>query len=59
MGCGRWANRSYYGTVAHNAVAQYNLRLGFYDAVPANLYQHPPTEAGRRTVAFMAARTTC
>ena len=48
-----WACRSYYGSVYHDAVAQYNLRLGFFDGVPATLHQHQPTEAGKRYVAFM------
>ncbi|KAI1691216.1 alkyl sulfatase dimerization domain-containing protein [Ditylenchus destructor] len=48
-----WACRSYYGTVYHDAVAQYNLRLGFFDGVPATLHQLPPTDAGARYVAFM------
>jgi alkyl sulfatase BDS1-like metallo-beta-lactamase superfamily hydrolase len=49
----QWASRSYYGSVYHDAVAQYNLRLGFFDGVPATLHQHAPVEAGRRYVAFM------
>lgn len=49
----RWWCRSYYGTVYHDAVAQYNLRLGFYDGVPANLHKLPPVEAGKRYVAYM------
>ena len=49
----QWACRSYYGTVYHDALAQYNLRLGFFDGVPATLHQHAPVEAGRRYVAFM------
>lgn len=48
-----WACRSYYGTVYHDAVAQYNLRLGFFDGVPATLHQLPPIEAGKRYVDFM------
>jgi len=48
-----WACRSYYGSVYHDAVAQYNLRLGFFDGVPATLHQHQPTEAGKRYVRFM------
>ncbi len=48
-----WACRSYYGTVYHDAVAQYNLRLGFFDGVPATLHQLPPTDAGARYVNFM------
>jgi alkyl sulfatase BDS1-like metallo-beta-lactamase superfamily hydrolase len=49
----RWACRSYYGSVYHDAVAQYNLRLGFYDSVPANLHRHEPVALGQRYVAFM------
>jgi len=48
-----WYCRSYYGTVYHDAVAQYNLRLGFFDGVPATLHQLPPTDAGARYVNFM------
>ncbi|WP_310631197.1 alkyl sulfatase dimerization domain-containing protein [Paraburkholderia sp.] len=48
-----WYCRGYYGTVYHDAVAQYNLRLGFFDGVPANLHRLPPTEAGKRYVEFM------
>ena len=49
----QWACRSYYGSVYHDAVAQYNLRLGFFDGVPANLHPLPPVEAGRRFVEYM------
>lgn len=49
----RWYCRSYYGTVYHDAVAQYNLRLGFFDGVPANLHRLPPVENGKRYVEFM------
>ncbi|MDE1184829.1 alkyl sulfatase dimerization domain-containing protein [Paraburkholderia sp.] len=48
-----WYCRSYYGTVYHDVVAQYNLRLGFFDGVPANLHQLPPAENGKRYVEFM------
>ncbi|SAL11035.1 beta-lactamase domain-containing protein [Caballeronia peredens] len=48
-----WHCRSYYGTVYHDAVAQYNLRLGFFDGVPANLHRLPPTESGKRYVEYM------
>ncbi|SDI45054.1 Tat (twin-arginine translocation) pathway signal sequence [Paraburkholderia steynii] len=48
-----WYCRSYYGTVYHDVVAQYNLRLGFFDGVPANLHQLPPVENGKRYVEFM------
>jgi hypothetical protein len=48
-----WGCRSYYGAVYHDAVAQYNLRLGFFDGVPANLHQLPPVDSARRYVTFM------
>ncbi len=49
----QWACRSYYGAVYHDAVAQYNLRLGFFDGVPAHLHQLTPVESARRYVVFM------
>jgi alkyl sulfatase BDS1-like metallo-beta-lactamase superfamily hydrolase len=49
----QWYCRSYYGTVFHDLVAQYNLRLGFFDGVPANLHRLPPVENGKRYVEFM------
>lgn len=48
-----WYCRSYYGTVFHDLVAQYNLRLGFFDGVPANLHRLPPVESGKRYVEYM------
>ncbi|MGA2493353.1 MAG: alkyl sulfatase dimerization domain-containing protein [Roseiarcus sp.] len=49
----QWYCRSYYGAVYHDAVAQYNLRLGFFDGVPANLNRLTPVEAGKRYVEYM------
>jgi alkyl sulfatase BDS1-like metallo-beta-lactamase superfamily hydrolase len=49
----QWACRSYYGAVYHDAVAQYNLRLGFFDGVPANLNRRTPEESAQRYVTFM------
>lgn len=49
----QWQSRSYYGSVYHDAVAQYNLRLGFFDGVPANLNRHTPVDSAQRYVAFM------
>ena len=46
-----WTNRGYYGTYSHNSKAIYQRYLGWYDAVPANLNPHPPTERAKRTVA--------
>ena len=47
------SSRGYYGTVSHNAKAVYQRYLGWFDANPAHLHPHPPTEAGRRYVEFM------
>jgi alkyl sulfatase BDS1-like metallo-beta-lactamase superfamily hydrolase len=49
----QWPSRSYYGSVYHDAVAQYNLRLGFFDGVPANLHLLTPVDSGQRYVTFM------
>lgn len=48
---GQWFNRGYYGTYNHNAKAVYQFYLGWYDAVPAHLNEHPPVERARRYVA--------
>ena len=48
-----FSNRGYYGTVHHNARAVYVKYLGFFDGNPANIQRLPPTEVGRRYVAFM------
>jgi alkyl sulfatase BDS1-like metallo-beta-lactamase superfamily hydrolase len=45
-----WSTRGYYGTISHNAKAIYQFYLGWYDAVPANLHQHPPAERATRLV---------
>lgn len=49
----QWPCRSYYGSVYHDAEAQYNLRLGFFDGVPATLYERTPVDRAHRYVAFM------
>ncbi len=46
-------NRDYYGTVSHNAKAQYQLYFGYFDGNPANLNPLGPVEAGRKFVAYM------
>lgn len=50
---GEWSTRGYYGTVSHNAKAIYQFYLGWYDAVPANLHQHPPAARATRLVEAM------
>lgn len=49
----QWWSRGYYGTYRHNSKAIYQHYLGWYDAVPAHLDQHPPAERARRSVAAM------
>lgn len=49
----QWYNKGYYGTYSHNSKAVYQRYLGWYDAVPANLNPHPPTERAKRFVADM------
>lgn len=48
-----WHARGYYGSVSHNVKAIYQRYLGWYDGNPATLWQHPPTAAGERYVAWM------
>ena len=43
-----WHARGYYGSVSHNVKAVYQRYMGWYDGNPANLWKHPPTEAGCR-----------
>lgn len=42
--------RGYYGALVHNVKAVYQRYLGWYDGNPARLWNHRPTEAGRRYV---------
>ena len=48
-----WYTRGYYGTYSHNSKAVYQRYLGWYDAVPANLNPHIPTDRATRYVAAM------
>ena len=45
-----WHARGYYGSANHNVKAIYQRYLGWYDANPAHLWQHPPQAAGSRYV---------
>jgi alkyl sulfatase BDS1-like metallo-beta-lactamase superfamily hydrolase len=45
-----WHTHGYYGSVNHNVKAIYQRYLGWYDANPAHLWQHPPEAAGTRYV---------
>jgi len=46
----QWSTRPYYGSLHHNARAQYNLRLGFYDGNPSDLHPLPPMALGAKYV---------
>ncbi|MEV3931150.1 MULTISPECIES: alkyl/aryl-sulfatase [unclassified Streptomyces] len=48
-----WSTHGYYGSVSHNLKAVYQRYMGWFDGNPAHLWQHPPTEAGKRYVEFM------
>jgi alkyl sulfatase BDS1-like metallo-beta-lactamase superfamily hydrolase len=48
-----FANRGYYGTLSHNAKAQYQLYYGWFDGNPANLNPLTHTESSTHYVAYM------
>jgi alkyl sulfatase BDS1-like metallo-beta-lactamase superfamily hydrolase len=45
-----WHVRGYYGSVSHNVKAIYQRYMGWFDAVPAHLWEHPPEATARRWV---------
>ncbi|HTP17772.1 MAG TPA: alkyl sulfatase dimerization domain-containing protein [Streptosporangiaceae bacterium] len=45
-----WHTHGYYGSVSHNVKAIYQRYLGWYDANPAHLWQHPPEGTAARYV---------
>ncbi len=49
----QWFNRSYYGTVNHNAKAVYQRYIGWFDGNPASLHQLPPVLAAQEYVRYM------
>ena len=48
-----FASRGYYGSVNHNAKAQYQLYFGFFTGNPADLHPLPPEAAGKKFVEYM------
>lgn len=48
-----WATRGYYGTVNHNAKAQYVLYWGWFDGNPANLHPLPEKDESMLLVNLM------
>ena len=49
----RFANRGYYGSVSHDAKAQYQLYFGWFSGNPSELHELPPVEEGRKFVEYM------
>ena len=45
-----WHTHGYYGSANHNVKAIYQRYLGWFDANPAHLWQHPPQAAAARYV---------
>lgn len=48
-----WFNRSYYGTVNHDAKAVYQRYMGWYSGNPAELFPLPPGQAAKKYVEYM------
>ncbi|MDP1881013.1 MAG: alkyl sulfatase dimerization domain-containing protein [Parachlamydiaceae bacterium] len=48
-----WENRSYYGSLNHNAKAVYDFYLGWFDGNPSTLHQLPPVQASKKYVEYM------
>jgi alkyl sulfatase BDS1-like metallo-beta-lactamase superfamily hydrolase len=48
-----FASRGYYGSVSHNAKAQYQLYFGWFTGNPSELHELPPVEEGKKFVEYM------
>lgn len=49
----QFANRGYYGTLNHNAKAQYQYYFGWFSGNPAELNELPPAEEGAKFVEYV------
>lgn len=47
-----FANRGYYGSLNHNAKAQYQLYFGWFSGNPSELHELPPVEEGKKFVEY-------
>lgn len=47
-----FSNRGYYGSVSHNAKAQYQLYFGWFSGNPSELDELPPVEEGTKFVEY-------
>ncbi|KAK5989827.1 Linear primary-alkylsulfatase [Cladobotryum mycophilum] len=45
-----WHAQGYYGSVSHDVKGIYQRYMTWFDGNPANLWAHPPTDAGKRYV---------
>ncbi|MEU6846284.1 alkyl sulfatase dimerization domain-containing protein [Streptomyces sp. NPDC046716] len=52
-----WANRGYYGSLSHNVKGIYQRYMGWFDANPAHLWEHPPVEEAKRYVRALGGRS--
>ncbi|NUT11180.1 MAG: MBL fold metallo-hydrolase [Nonomuraea sp.] len=48
-----WHTHGYHGSISHNVKAVYQRYLGWFDANPAHLWEHPPRESAIRYVECM------
>lgn len=48
----QFSNRGYYGSVNHNAKAQYQLYFGWFSGNPSELHELPPVEEGKKFVEY-------
>ncbi|MFG1418440.1 alkyl sulfatase dimerization domain-containing protein [Xanthobacter sp. V0B-10] len=48
----KFADRGYYGSVNHNAKAQYQLYFGWFSGNPSQLHELPPVEEGKKFVEY-------
>jgi len=49
----QFSNRDYYGSISHNAKAQYQLYFGWFSGNPSELHELPPVEEGIKFVEYM------
>ncbi|MYT70456.1 MULTISPECIES: alkyl sulfatase dimerization domain-containing protein [unclassified Streptomyces] len=52
-----WANRGYYGSLSHNVKGIYQRYMGWFDANPAHLWEHPPVDEAKRYVKALGGRS--
>ncbi|MGM0767903.1 MAG: alkyl/aryl-sulfatase [Pseudomonadota bacterium] len=53
-----FANRGYYGSLNHNAKAQYQLYFGWFSGNPSELHELPPAEEGAKFIEYAGGEST-